>query len=187
LDLQACRKAHDPAVPDVATVLPVDALQDAVALPVAALPSALHPSVERPSETCASDAFFAHPALTAHAIPEVHLDDPVPVLHLGEAVGKSAALAPAILCVAVHLAPSATVEAADAAAGPCKQDEVPSAEQSCAARADPDVAQSAVPVSVLRVVLRPEAPESQLVVDSGLHPQAQWELLLRARSLAPKA
>lgn len=81
------------------------------------------------------------------------------------------------------------VEAADAAVVRCKPDEVPSAEQSCAAQADQDAAQSADPASVLRAVLRMQAvPRSELVaVHSVLPPQMQPEFLPQAWFLASKA
>jgi hypothetical protein len=160
-----------------------------VALPVAALPLALHPSAEHRSETCASDAFCAHPALAACGIPEVHSDDPAPALRLDEAAGKSVGHARAIPFVVVHLAPSAKEAVGDAAAAPYIRDAALFAEQSCAAQADPDAAQSAAPASVLRAVLRTEAvPWSEQVAEhSGLPPQVQPEFLPQARFLAPKA
>jgi hypothetical protein len=117
------------------------------------------------------------------------LDAPVPVLHLDAAAGKSAGHVREVPYAAGHLAALPMVEAVDAAAARCKPDEVPSAEQSCAAQADLDAAQSAAPASVLRAVLRMQAlPESELMaVHLVLPPQVQPGSLLQARPLAPKA
>jgi hypothetical protein len=114
------------------------------------------------------------------------LDAPAPVLHLDEAAGKSAGHAREVPYAAGHLAPLPMVEAVDAAAVLCKPDEALSAEQSCAARADQDAAQSAVPASVLLAVLRPEAESDLVAVHSVLPPRVHPEFLPQARFLAPK-
>jgi hypothetical protein len=116
------------------------------------------------------------------------LDDPVPVLHLVAAAGKSAGHARAIPFVVVHLALSAKEAVADAAAAPYIRDAALFAEQSCAAQADQDAAQSAVPASEFPAVLWRGAPESPLVaVHSVLPPQMQPELPPQAWFLASKA